>query len=369
MRKVISLDWLSFSYKLALTYEELAQKSIEWTPIDNYSFEFLSGTKIFEQRLIVRDLKGVKKMTILFTPKSSIIDPTLCLVELANSTLYSDEWKSLFLSVQKMHAGNYNAPSRIDIACDFDTIGQEVAELFNSEEIYVQRKKEGSSFFDFKEIGGRVCRSIRQFSFGSKTSKLKWKLYNKSLELQESHKNYIAKSWRDNHLDQTRDIWRLEVSMVRCSSFEILDTYENNLISLSCLVNGESYLRLFPYLYCNNFVVRKNEGRATNKKHPNSLYNFLELSSDSYIFSIRQSACLSHPDTELFLAFNHLVSDFQKSCIKFNFNLAEKTYTLIVDMLTTYNLKEYLFNVFHLTIDDLSDMLNNPNIVFNPQNV
>lgn len=369
MRKVISLDWLSFSYKLALTYEELTQKSIAWIPIDNYSYEFLPGTKVFEQRLIVRDLNGVKKMTILFTPKSSIIDPSLCLVELANSTLYCEEWKSLFISIQRMHAGNYNAPSRIDIACDFDTIGQEVSELFNSEDIYVQRKKEGSAFYDFKEIEGRVCRVIRQFSFGSKTSKLKWKLYNKSLELRESHKNYIAKFWRDNHLNQMNDIWRLEVSMVRCSSFEILDTYDNNLISLSSLVNGESYLRVFPYLYSNNFVVRRNEGRANNKKNPNSVYNFLELSSEDYIFSIRNCACLSHPDTELFIAFNHLVSDFQKSCIKFNFNLAERTYSLIVNMLTTYNLKEYLFSVFHLTIDDLEDMLNNPNTVFNPQNL
>lgn len=369
MKKVISLDWLSFSYKLALSLEELTQKSINWTPIDNYSYEFLPGTKVFEQRLIVRDLKGIKKATLLYMPKSNIIDPSLCLVELANSTLYSDEWKSLFLSVQKMHAGNYNAPSRIDIACDFDTIGQEVAELFNSEDIYVQRKKEGSAFYDFKEIEGRVCRVIRQFSFGSKTSKLKWKFYNKSLELRESHKSYIKKYWQDNHLDQTKDIWRLEVSMVRCSSFEILDNYENNLISLANLVNGESFLRVFPYLYCNNFVVRKNEGRANNKNNPNSTYNFLELSSDDYFFSVRSCACLSHPDTELFIAFNHLVSDFQKSCIKFNFNLAERTYTLIVNMLTTYNLHEYLFNTFHLTIEDLADMLNNPNLVFNTQNL
>lgn len=369
MKKVISLDWLSFSYKLALSLEEFSKRIIEWRTIEGYSFEFLAGTKVFENRLVVRDAKGIKKMTLLYFPKSNIIDQSLCLVEMANSTLYCDEWKRLFLSVQQMHAGNYNSPSRIDIACDFDEIGKEVANLFNSEEIYVQRKKEGSAFYDFKEIEGRVCRVIRQFSFGSKTSKLKWKLYNKSLELRESHKSYIQKHWRDNQLNLSKDIWRLEVSMVRCSSFEILDNYENNLISLSCLVNGESYLRVFPYLYCNNFVVRKNEGRANNKNNPNSIYNFLELSADDFVFSVRNCGCISHPDTELFIAFNHLVSDFQKSCIKFNLDLAEKTYSLICDMLVSYNLQEYLFNMFHLTISDLKDMLENPNIFINPQNI
>ncbi|MCR3573748.1 hypothetical protein K0B56_22360, partial [Salmonella enterica subsp. enterica serovar Give] len=154
--------------------------------------------------MVVRDISGRKILTLLYDPKSSLIPKRICLCEVANVCLYDDSWRDVCMLVQRMHAGSFNSLSRLDIACDFDEIGDDVAKMFDEGLIYVQKKKEGCMFYDTMEKDGYVIRKPRQISFGSKTSKVKWKLYNKSKEIKVSHKEYIEHMWREEGMDLSK---------------------------------------------------------------------------------------------------------------------------------------------------------------------
>lgn len=366
MRKLISLDWLSFSFNLSLTKEEYISGVFRLNEPKGYFLEQLSGTNVFNNRCVVRDLDGRKVLTLLYSPKSAIIPKRMCLCEIANVCLYSDEWKKIFYLIPLIHAGEYNHLTRLDIACDFDSIGDDVAKMFDNGEIYVQRKKEGCSFYDYKENSGLVFRKVKQFSFGSKTSKLKWKLYNKSLELSVSDKEYIRKTWAENMLDLSSNIWRLEVSIVRCSSLQCLDRNDIDLLDLTEFFNHESYFRLFPHFYKRNFVVRKNQGRAGNKINPNDVFDFLQFDDkEDLSLTVRLSDLVKYADGEILTVFNHLVNDLQRSCIRYNFAVAEQTLSVIQNLMKTFYLEDYLYNVHGFLLEDLVKMVDNPKIFDN----
>ena len=85
MKKVISIDWLSFSYNLSLTKEEYLGDEIKMFIPEDCSAEFLDGTKVFNRRMVVRDLSGRKILTLLYDPKSSLIPKEFVYVKLPMS--------------------------------------------------------------------------------------------------------------------------------------------------------------------------------------------------------------------------------------------------------------------------------------------
>lgn len=358
MKKVISIDWLSFSYNLTLTKEEYLGNEIKMFVPEDCSAEILDGTKVFNKRMIVRDLSGRKVLTVLYDPKSSLIPKRICLCEVANVCLYDYSWRGVCLLIQKMHAGNFNSLSRLDIACDFDEIGDDVAKMFDEGLIYVQKKKEGCMFYDTMEKDGYVIRKPRQISFGSKTSKIKWKLYNKSKEIKVSHKEYIEKHWRDNQLNLSKDIWRLEVSLNRVSSLQCLNKDGVDLLDFHEFWGRQCYFWLFPAFYTNNFVVRKNEGRAGNKYNPNPLFDFLDMynKDDVAKLSVRSAVLPGQKyvaDKEVVEVFFRMVADLQKEVVRRHFNVADNMLSAIRNMMNIFSLEDVMKDVCGVTFEEL----------------
>ena len=358
MKKVISLDWLSFSYNLSLTKEEYLSGDIKMFIPEGYSSEFLDGTKVFNRRMIVRDLSGRKVLTVLYDAKSSLIPKRICLCEVANVCLYDGSWRAVCLLVEKMHAGSFNSLSRLDIACDFDEIGSVVANMFDSGNIYVQRKKEGCMFYDHTEKDGYVIRNPRQISFGSKTSKIKWKLYNKSKEIKVSHKEYIEHMWHEEGMDLSRDIWRLEVSLTRVSSLQCLNKENADLLDFREFWERESFYWIFPALYTNNFVVRKNLGRADNKYKPNPLFDFLEMYDERCVLDLSvKSAVLPAAkyvaDKEVVEVFLRMVTDLQKEVVRRHFSVADNMLSAVRNMMNVFSLEDVLKDVCGVSFEEL----------------
>ena len=366
MKKVISIDWLSFSYNLSLTKEEYLGDEIKMYVPEGYSAEFFDGTKVFNRRMIVRDLSGRKVLTLLYDPKSSLIPKRICLCEVANVCLYDGSWRAVCLLVQKMHAGNFNSLSRLDIACDFDEIGDDVANMFDGCHIYVQRKKEGCIFYDHAGRDGYVVRKPRQISFGSKTSKIKWKLYNKSKEIKVSHKEYIEHMWHEEGMDLSKDIWRLEVSLTRVSSLQCLNKDNADLLDFREFWERESYIWLFPALYTNNFVVKRNLGRADNKYKPNPNFDFLGMYDEKCVVDLSvKSAVLPArkyvADKEVVEVFLRMVTDLQKEVVRRHFSVADNMLSAVRNMMNVFYLEDVLKDVCGVSFEELVALIDAAN--------
>lgn len=362
MKKVISIDWLSFSYNLSLSKEEYLNDDIKMFIPEGCSAEFFDGSNIFNRRLIIRDLSGRKILTLLYDPKSPLIPKRICLCEVANVCLYDGSWRSVCLLVQKMHDGSFNSLSRLDIACDFDEIGDDIAKMFDNSLIYVQKKKEGCMFYDTIEKNGYVVRRPRQISFGAKTSKIKWKLYNKSKEIKVSHKEYIEHMWHEEGLDMSKDIWRLEVSLTRVSSLQCLNEQNVDLLDFREFFERESFYWLFPAFYTNNFVVRKNEGRCGNKYNPNSLFDFLEMYDEKNTAKLSvKSAVLPATkyvaDKEVVSVFLRMVTDLQKEVVRRHFSVADSMLSTVKNMMNVFHLDDVLENVAGVSFEELVNLV------------
>lgn len=265
-----------------------------------------------------------------------------------------------------MHAGNFNSLSRLDIACDFDEIGDDVAKMFDEGLIYVQKKKEGCMFYDTMEKDGYVIRKPRQISFGSKTSKIKWKLYNKSKEIKVSHKEYIEHMWHEEGMDLSKDIWRLEVSLTRVSSLQCLNKDAVDLLDFREFWERESYYWLFPAFYTNNFVVRKNEGRAGHKYNPNNLFDFLDMYNKDDVAKLSvKSAVLPAKkyvaDKEVVEVFLRMVTDLQKEVVRRHFSVADNMLSAVKNMMNVFSLEDVLKGVCGVSFEELVALIDAAN--------
>lgn len=108
-------------------------------------------------------------------------------------------------------------------------------------------------------------------SWGGKSSPVKWKLYNKSLEVWQwvdtavgkkrvSSKPWITAQWRSVGMN-VLDVWRLEVSITDAALFE----YKGRGLSLARFEDADFAHGLFQSLYTHRFVQRRNEGHACRK--------------------------------------------------------------------------------------------------------
>lgn len=195
------------------------------------------GTKVWGQMFTIYGDDGERLVEVRRAPKSTnenggygILDPRACHVRLCNRTCYFENCVDWFRSF--LYASGYEVMriSRIDIALDFERFdyGDYPAKFLRR---YMEGKYSKINQTEIAPHGkdswnGREWNSI---SWGSKTSCISTKFYNKTLELkQASDKPYIRQAWAaaglidDWHTvtkkakdgtTYTPDIWRVEFSI------------------------------------------------------------------------------------------------------------------------------------------------------------
>lgn len=286
----INLDWVAFSVLLVPSPREKDDHKFTLNDVSSLGFKVIEyvGTNIYSRRAIVYADDGQKLLTLLFQPYSRIINYQSCLVEVANPLLYSrylqfdGKWYGGLLWVpellQALHSYTFQCLSRIDIAADFPLTSERAAMVhqFTTDEVYVQRYRDGVSFHSFQAIKGtRVRRVPRQLSWGSKYSNIKWKLYNKSLEvleyekvgdkvIQHCNKQYIVDKWVECGWD-VHNVWRLEVSICPMEKYK----FHDRTLQFHDLANWFTITDLYTCLYQTKFVCRLNEGhedRSNDKR-------------------------------------------------------------------------------------------------------
>lgn len=266
---VVNCDWFSFSVLLPLTDAERLSGAVLNCPPDLSLFE-VKGTNLYKRRVLVFDKSGNKFLTLLLQPFSSVLKPESMFVEVANSYLYHD-FTYVLSSLAYIHEFSFQSLSRYDVACDFNpTVSQlNVIDGLQDTTYYVAGKRQGAMFYDYvlPHDGGRQQRVARCLSWGSKASNIKWKLYNKSLEITEIDnfgrswcvKPWIQSAWRVAGLD-VDNVWRLEVSVMSASNYnwrgEHLDFKMSDI---------ERIVPFFWDMAGTRFVVRANQGHKCRK--------------------------------------------------------------------------------------------------------
>lgn len=260
----INCDWLSFSGQMVLADKE-SLIAPEISCPDGYRLELLGGTNVYRYRAILYNHKGKKVLTALWSPKSKNFNQRLITFEIANFWLYSNNlWKVVELTY-KIHNYTFLCPTRYDIAVDFELNARQrkILTWLYTNKAYVARKEEGSTWWH-KELDEPYP---HQFNYGSKKSDFKWKLYNKSKELNVSSKKpdkpYIWHEWDAAGMVIT-NVWRLEISVTKFSGIEV----NGFKVELESLISSAFMMQFYGEMLKSRFVIRKKEchTRKSNDK-------------------------------------------------------------------------------------------------------
>ena len=223
----LSTDWFALSIRLG--GEEIR------TPAHHHWEVSDVGTNVWGKRSILYNEYGEKVLTLLSKPKSSLIDSSMALVEVANEWLYHGIGvHGALLKLRWAVPYEVVGLSRLDLAVDFNpgvSLARKIKGL-SVGALSVGMKQNGSGFWSVNhdEWMPELWRDKRiqhDMNWGHKESDVKWKLYYKSKELKDAvggkgwDKPYIVDLWREAKLDPY-NVWRLEVSIKRCNKLMFL---------------------------------------------------------------------------------------------------------------------------------------------------
>lgn len=269
--RCINLDWL----------EIFAEEPID-EPHDAIYFrnkgykvkERVYGTPQYRQMftLIADDVElfEIRRDPYSIKSQGGIFQPNACHIRLCNRTCYEESPIDHLRAFMVAHDYTYKSISRIDIALDFNKFdnGEDPANFINR---YMRGKVAKVnqcrvSAHGTDEWARRVFNSLK---WGSPSSPVTTKLYNKTLELKQGEdKPYIRQAWEDAGLDPAKDVWRVEFSL--SAQMQTLQSLKNGEMFKKSIVHYDSRERLlkqFFILYHKYFdfrllkVNRKDNGK------------------------------------------------------------------------------------------------------------
>ena len=273
---IVNLDWLAFSVVLADCNRDPETRHFLFNDPEGGRIKEYPGTNLYQRRIILYSDEGEKLLTLLCEPYSKIINPSSALVEVANKWLYmgySAGFDWITDALYQMHPCHFLSLSRVDICGDFQVTAERwpiICDLADNR-AYVQGYKEGALFCTFNDdkpqTPGRLLRARvpKCLSWGSKHSNIKWKLYNKTLELSEydneGHrfwtKPYIVDQWEAEGFDVEK-VWRLEVSITPMAKFD----WRGRKPTLDDVFSPDWVADVFCGCVTQKFKIRRNEGHA-----------------------------------------------------------------------------------------------------------
>lgn len=269
----VNCDWLQYS--VTLTEGEAPELICP----EGFRLELLPGNNIFRNRAILtRCDDGAKYLTLLWSPYSKLIKSNIMTVQVANYCLYAGGIHGADRLLHEIVDCAFNALGRVDVCCDFVARDYELMRIRQmwSGDAYVARKSEGSSFWHAADGGnGRFPHCL---SWGSKSSEIRVKLYNKSREIGVTpngsceDKPYILGEWLSAGMDVQR-VWRLEFSLNSTGQLR----WDGRLITLDDVADCGYLWRLFANLYEFRFDTRINAGRRIGHKNLDPKFALLTL--------------------------------------------------------------------------------------------
>lgn len=354
---IVNVDWLAFSVRLCETSTERDKHAFSFRSPEGYRLVEFTGTNIYKRRIILYHESGRKVLTMLCEPHSRVIDRLAMLVEVANEYLYTGFAQMLDL-INEVHPCTFLCLSRFDVCCDFVATPErmQLIKQLSENQAYVQGKRDGVSFHAYTaEITG-IERVNRQQSWGSKNSNIKWKVYNKSLEIFDVGKNgertcnkpYIADEWRRAGWD-VLNVWRIEVSLSPAAKFQ----FNGKRLSWKIAINGFDVTDLFVSLYMTRFVVRLNQGHRdkTNDKRVHLLADLGQVQRVTQYVNPNPSEL---PIVEYAASLNAAMLQLSKNEVIINEKMRELWIDTAVKCVKIGHLERYFLDKYKYPITDVN---------------
>lgn len=293
---VINCDWLQYSVLLCEDNPTLSCP-------EGWRVEQVQGNNIFRHRALIYDGMGRKWLTLLWSPYSSRLNARIMTVQAANFLLYESAIHQSYNLLMDIVPCGFNSMGRVDLCCDFmadDDFIRKI-ETLNNGTTYIQGKHEGSTWWHEINAGnGYYAKQPHCLTFGSPTSEIKLKIYNKSRELglvggrkkQQSdvdiyagvpqeeidgHKPYIVSEWRQAKFD-IRKVWRMEFSLSGAGQLRS----NNQALTLDDVASSYWQLQTFLGLYNTRAICRQNQGSRHGHHNDDAIFRLLDLPKDGH---------------------------------------------------------------------------------------
>lgn len=279
----ISVDWLTISVDCS-NFAAHANYTVEREPY---------GTSIFADMLTI-SMDGEQLAILTFHPRMKHMKPNLGLLKILNPILYLPNLDRIVENLLFDFRLGFLGVSRVDLCADFHRFidypdVQDFIRDFLSVKIwkigqakykcvgkaakaptlphYKRRgkTKDKDEQESFKVIGKQSARHNFQYlRFGSHVSDASAYLYNKTQEfIDVKRKNYIEEMWKNNGLDPSQTVWRLEFS-IKGNGIKFIDltSGEFSQKTLDMILDPELRGQLYNACFLKWWIFRYNDGQV-----------------------------------------------------------------------------------------------------------
>lgn len=298
-RRCVNLDWLEVHAREPISSKrDAAYYSQRGYVVHEREY----GTRVYKEMFILDGTDGEKLLEIRRNPASQglhgIHDPNECHIRLVNRTCYFEDAAERFEKFLQENGYTDIRISRVDICLDFVQFDKG-----DNPQAFVRRYMKGRySKINQCRLAGHgedawTGREWNSLAWGSKTSAITTKMYNKTMELHDPKtdsygKPYIRQAWflcgliddmqRVTKDGETVQVWRVEFSVrsavkgwvpIEINGKE--KNYQSIKNTLQCYAGRDRLLVMFASLANHYFHFKKyKQGQIKNRCKDKILFDF-----------------------------------------------------------------------------------------------
>ncbi|OQD41497.1 hypothetical protein BUL40_15580 [Croceivirga radicis] len=270
------------------------------------------GTKVFKQKAEIT-YKDETLGTLLFEPRSTVLDANLCQFQLKNYLFYTKDGKELKKMVKHaldVMGLDYKGVNRLDIALDFSQEQHDFKGLLTNiltENVLISGREKDINFYS-RTVKGRIAYTGVQI--GKRSSSRFCRIYDKTYEMTKGElKPHIATMWQKVGL--TGQIWRYEYQISQ-KWFAQHEISFDDIFSQNCLFN------LFQKAAKNHFELKENTGKKELNKEKDVV--FIDFSKVSNVLGAITGAIgkLTRTIKETFIGQQRMIKGLLRSYFSSN---------------------------------------------------
>lgn len=337
----LGLDWLELNVRCKDAFHEKI-----WQEKDLKKFPFLKDFNLIlslaqskHYKYIVEIHKdGIQIASISYMPRSTTLPAQSGILKIENWVLYKEFYLEIIDMILKAFEFEFTSISRIDIASDQTCLAngynpQKFLQDFFSRRILKKRK---TFFHAYGNTGSDDFYS--GMAFGAKTSIVQYKMYNKTLEMQQKKfKPWVQDTWIKNGYNMKGNVYRIEIS-IRNNNNDFIDKETGQSFNMKSLemVTAKEFQPLFKLMFNHFFKFCKYTKDTNKSRHPDII-----LLNHTPVKMIRQNNVIRKESDRAIKIFINKLGNIIKNTAKENHAQIANYQHMIDGLVSDNNLQEW----------------------------